>query len=222
MLFFITLIDQGKTWGENIDIEPVGLASGRASALLTSSGRIFVFYNYNYNNVTEDLEKNELKNFAFIGCEFYRYSDDNGKTWSDRHKIPMETKGIDKRNQFKGEELEGYGVGKAVLHNDKDVFIQYSKRTNLPPNTTAVEIQDFLLYSPDLLDHPDDATWYTLPDGPEGCTGYNTVSSQEGNIIVYCISYFFFFSLLSLLFLSSFFSLSLLILIFIIYLIVLQ
>lgn len=96
----------------------------------------------------------------------------------------MEVKGIDFRNQFKGEELEGYGVGKAVQHNN-DVFIQYGKRTNLPPNTTTVEIQDFLLYSPDLLDHPDNATWYTLPEGPEGCTADKSINNHEGNIVVY-------------------------------------
>lgn len=178
--------DKGKTWHHFVDIEPCnpyGPPSGRASPLLTPNGRIYVFYNYNYKNITKDLHNVPIVN-AFVGSEFYRYSDDNGATWSERHMIPIETKGIDYRNEFRGEVLEGYGVGKAVIQ-DNTVYVQYGKRTNVPPNTTAVEIQDFLLVSPDLLTKPEAPTWYTYPEASEGCTSENSINAHEGDIVFY-------------------------------------
>lgn len=96
--------------------------------------KLYVFYQYNHHNISE-LDGKKLTN-AFIGEEYYRISEDGGKSWSNRTHLKSEIKGIDKRNEFGGSEREGYGVGR-VYNDGEYYYVQYGRRTNVPPNTTT-------------------------------------------------------------------------------------
>jgi len=70
--------DHGRTWTPLRPLEdPKGPESAYSTPLVTPSGRVYVFYNYNGDNFRGRSRSDSL------GWFVYRYSDDHGLTWSD-------------------------------------------------------------------------------------------------------------------------------------------
>ena len=103
--------DQGKTWEEMIEIEPAdGPEASYAVLLKAPSGRVFVFYNHNTDNLREvkgddpPYKDGIVKRVDSQGYYVFKYSDDNGQSWSNqRYTIPIREFEIDRNNPYKGD-----------------------------------------------------------------------------------------------------------------------
>ena len=73
--------DLGKTWSQPVAIEPgTGPSASWATPYITKFGRVFVFYDYNGDNVNS-LNGKPITHNSEMGWYCYKYSDDNGITW---------------------------------------------------------------------------------------------------------------------------------------------
>lgn len=106
--------DQGKTWGESIRIEEPGTESKSwGMPYKTKYGRVYVFYSYNGDKIHELGARKNIRE-DMLGWYCFKYSDDNGKTWSERFRLPMRKSAVDYMNQWKGDVQIFWGVGKPV------------------------------------------------------------------------------------------------------------
>ncbi|CAL1521501.1 hypothetical protein MMC2321_05295 [Chitinophaga sp. MM2321] len=106
--------DQGKTWTKTVAIENPGSESASwAMPYLTRYGRVYVFYDYNGDKIHE---LNGQKNIRedMLGWYCYKYSDDEGKTWSKRYRLNIPKTKLDLNNDWKGEVQILWGIGKPV------------------------------------------------------------------------------------------------------------
>ena len=80
--------DRGASWEGPFDIEPADgpEASWALPLLVPATGRIYVFYTYNKDNLrsVKTVDGNELSRVDSLGVFAYRYSDDMGRSWSFR------------------------------------------------------------------------------------------------------------------------------------------
>ncbi|HPF55551.1 MAG TPA: sialidase family protein, partial [Clostridiales bacterium] len=77
--------DQGRTWSELVDVEPIGEREASYGVLAKApSGRVFCFYNYNTDNIRSYTDKNPQcpgflgKRVDMLGHFVFKYSDDHG------------------------------------------------------------------------------------------------------------------------------------------------
>ena len=111
--------DCGKTWSEPVCVEsPDGPEASYAVLYRTDFGRIYCFYNYNAENrrfvLSDPGTLNGGKSFRVDsqGSFVYKYTDDNGLTWSDRrYDIPMRIFDVDRNNPYGGKVLYFWNVG---------------------------------------------------------------------------------------------------------------
>jgi hypothetical protein len=115
--------DQGKTWSAAVDVEPSnGPEASYAVLLKVPSGRIYVFYNHNTDNLREVIaDKPTYKDglnrrVDSLGHFVFKYSDDHGRTWSARrYDIPQRDFEIDRKNPYQGKTKFFWNVGKAFI-----------------------------------------------------------------------------------------------------------
>ncbi len=108
-----TSTDKGKTWSRFVEIEPpTGPVASWAMPYLTSFGRVYVFYNYNGDHITE-LNGHPIRN-DMLGWYCFKYSDDMGKTWSRRYRLPVRVTAVDRHNDWQGQVQIMWGVGKPI------------------------------------------------------------------------------------------------------------
>jgi len=106
--------DQGKTWSDPVRIEEPGKESASwAMPYLTDYGRVYVFYTYNGDKIHEIGERKNIRE-DMLGWYCYKYSDDEGKTWSDRYRIDVPNKPVDLSNQWNGNVQIFWGIGKPI------------------------------------------------------------------------------------------------------------
>ena len=109
--------DQGRTWSPLVDIEPsTGPAASWAVPLVTPSGRVYVFYTYNGDNV--HLGRDDTH-----GWYAMKYSDDNGASWSrQRYRLPVRRTACD--NLLKDGKLVQmfWGIDKPKVANGTAYF----------------------------------------------------------------------------------------------------
>ena len=107
--------DQGRTWSTPVAIEPAdGPEASWAMPLVTRSGRVYVFYTYN----GDDLRTWQGKPIRAdtVGWYCYKYSDDHGRTWSDRrYRLELPLAAVDRTNTFGGEHQIFWGIGKPIV-----------------------------------------------------------------------------------------------------------
>lgn len=104
--------DKGKTWSPPVDIEPsTGPAASWATPYITDFGRVYVFYSYNGDNINT-LNGKTITHNSELGWYCYKYSDDNGQTWSKRYRLPLPKAPVDFKNDFKGEVQLFWGIDK--------------------------------------------------------------------------------------------------------------
>ena len=166
--------DSGGTWTAPVAIEPTdGPEASWAMPLKVPSGRIYVFYVYNSKNMREveadsDIGQH-LNRVDSLGDYVFKYSDDDGRTWSSqRYVIPVRKMNIDRDNPYKGEVLFFWGVGKPTVV-DGAMYFGFAKIGRFGYGFMAVSESCFIR-SDNILTEPDPAKvlWETLPEGDEG------------------------------------------------------
>ena len=106
--------DQGKTWSEPVRIEKPGKESASwGMPYLTDYGRVYVFYTFNGDKIHALNDQDNIRE-DMLGWYCYKYSDDEGKTWSDRYRINIPNKPVDLNNQWNGEVQIFWGIGKPI------------------------------------------------------------------------------------------------------------
>lgn len=165
--------NKGKNWEGPFDIEPAtGPEASWAMPLrVPGTGRIYAFYTYNKENRREvkTVDGDTISRVDSFGVYAYKYSDDNGRTWSDeRYEIPMRKFEIDRRNVYGGDVMFFWGVGKPFIHHGA-AYVCASKVGGFGTGF-FVENEGVLFRSPNLLTEHDPAghEWETLPEGDEG------------------------------------------------------
>ena len=168
--------DQGKTWIDKRDVEPGdGIEASYAVLLKAPTGRIFVFYNHNTDNVREikgddpPYRNGIVKRVDSQGYFVFKYSDDDGKNWSDkRYTIPIRAFEIDKKNVYQGKIRFFWNVGRAYNYKGS-AYVPLTKVGGFGDGFFTSN-EGALLKSDNLfkVEDPSKANWETLPDGEIG------------------------------------------------------
>ena len=119
-------LDGGRSWSSEIAVEEAGgdyrVPAWGVPFVVPGSGRIYVFYWFNYNNV-------KLRDAGDI---FFRFSDDDGVHWSPRRRI-----GVPRTDMDRGEpgDLHGWNFGQPRIFPGGQVIFTYTKirRSSLYP-----------------------------------------------------------------------------------------
>ncbi|SDE65111.1 Concanavalin A-like lectin/glucanases superfamily protein [Paenibacillus sp. UNCCL117] len=188
--------DEGRTWSELIDIEPPGPPeSSWVTPFLAPGGRVYVFYTYNSANMREVQGNGRVfQRVDTLGDYVFKYSDDNGRTWSsERYPIPVRAFAIDRGNPYGGEVRFFWSVCKPIVHKG-DFYVALSKVGNFGVGFMESS-EGVILRSDNLLTEPDPGRirWETLPGGDIGLRApasavadeHNLVSMDDGSL--YCI-----------------------------------
>ncbi len=119
--------DKGNTWSKPIRIEePSAESASWAMPYKTRFGRIYVFYDYNgdkihsmnfMDNIREDM----------LGWYCFKYSDDKGKTWSKRYRLPIRTTKVDLKNDWAGKVQIMWGIGKPIHVGQHGMMFAFTK-----------------------------------------------------------------------------------------------
>jgi len=169
-------LDQGKTWSAPVDIEPSnGPESSYAVLLKVPTGRVYVFYNHNTDNVREVIADKPVypsgycKRVDSLGHFVFKYSDDNGLTWSaKRYDVPMRDFEIDRKNPYGGKLKFFWTVGRAFTYKGAG-YVPLHKVGGFGEGFFTSS-EGVLLRSSNILTErdPEKLRWETLPDGDVG------------------------------------------------------
>ncbi len=184
--------DEGVTWSPLIDIEPSGdIPSSWAVPYVTDFGRIYVFYTFNGDSVKTFPNGQPLRHDSELGWYCFKYSDDNGQTWSKRYRLPMKTTTVDYINPWNGRVHLFWGVSKPVTYGN-GLFFAYTKMGIHPQ-----DLGEGWFYRCDNINtekEPEQLHWQQLPDGNQGlCETTLGITQEEFNIVplndggLYCV-----------------------------------
>jgi hypothetical protein len=168
--------DQGKSWSAPVDVEPAdGPEASYAVMLKIPSGRIYIFYNHNTDNVRKAIADNPPFKDGYwtrvdsLGHFVFKYSDDQGRSWSaQRYDIPMRDFEIDRRNPYGGKLKYFWNVGKGFVHSNAGYVALHKIGGFGEGGFTSTE--GVLLRSDNILTErdPEKIRWETLPEGEAG------------------------------------------------------
>lgn len=168
--------DLGRTWSAPTAVEPAdGPEASYAVMLKVPSGRIYVFYNHNTDNMrrvkadTDAYPDGWCRRVDSLGYFVFKYSDDHGRTWSkDRYPIPVREFEIDRLNAYQGDVRFFWNVGKAFSHAGAG-YVPLIKVGGFGTGFFTSN-EGALLRSPNILSErePESITWETLPEGDVG------------------------------------------------------
>lgn len=186
--------DKGRTWSKLIDIEPSRMDGWEASwvmSLVVPSGRIYAFYDYNGDNFRSYRGK-PVRPPTLLGWYVYKYSDDNGRTWSkERYRLPMPMAPVDRTNTFNGEVQMFWGIGEPIISGNS-AFFAFSRIGKFVERKT----EGWFYRSDNILTEtdPKKIDWQLLPDGDVGLKNLafgevqaeqNIVALSDGSL--YCM-----------------------------------
>lgn len=177
--------DQGQTWSELIDIEPAdGPEASWVMPLLVPGGRIYAFYTYNTDNRQDVISDSGqlISRVDTLGDLMFKYSDDDGRTWSaERYKVPIRSMAIDRNNPYGGEPQFFWGVGKPIIHQGA-VYMGLAKVGSFGEGFMASS-EGFFMKSINILTERDASRleWETLPDGDYGIRAPHGRVADEHN-----------------------------------------
>jgi len=167
-------LDQGKSWDEAVALEPAdGPEASYAVALKASTGRIYAFYNHNTDRV-KDIpceDGSRHKRVDSLGHYVFKYSDDHGRTWSEkRYEIPVRPFAIDRENPYGGDPVRFFwNVGRPFVASDGSVYLPHSKVGAMGVGFYA-RSEGAFLHSDNIMTEidPEKIHWETLPEGDVG------------------------------------------------------
>lgn len=174
--------DQGRTWSPLIDIEPAdGPEASWVVPLITPSGRIYAFYDYNGDRVSTLGTKKGIR-ADMLGWYVYKYSDDGGRTWSpQRYRLPVRVTACDRGNDWGGTVQIMWGICKPIISRET-VFFSFTKLGRY----MLEDGEGWLFSSDNILTAKDPASirWEMLPEGDHGIRAPEFGSVQEEHNIV--------------------------------------
>lgn len=186
--------DRGRSWSKLVDIEPAsGPDASWGVPLVTPAGRVYVFYDYNGDRVgPQALAGKTINRFDMLGWYVYRYSDDNGRSWSrDRYRLPVRLTDCDRGNDWQGKVQIFWGIDKPDVYGGS-AFFAFTKLGAY----MLEQGEGWLFRSDNILTERDPARirWLMLPEGERGIRAPEFGSVQEEHNIVplangdlYCI-----------------------------------
>lgn len=173
--------DQGRTWSPLIDIEPAdGPEASWAMPLLTPDGRVYVFYDYNGDRIDWFRQHTNVR-ADMLGWYVYKYSDDNGRTWSPRrYRLPIRATEYDRENDYAGEVQMFWGIGKPIIVAGR-VYLGFSKIVRY----VVDQSEGWFLRCDNLLTErdPDRHQWHMLPRGDRGLRSPDGPIAEEQNLV---------------------------------------
>ncbi len=106
--------NQGRAWSPLTEIEPAnGPEASWVTPLVTPGGRVYAFYDYNGKPIRADM----------LGWYAFRYSDDDGRTWSrDRYRLPVRETACDRSNDWQGRAQIFWGIDKPKISDGVVLF----------------------------------------------------------------------------------------------------
>jgi hypothetical protein len=168
--------DQGGTWSKPVAVEPAdGPEASYAVLLKVPSGRIYAFYNHNTDNLRQVKGDNPPYQDGWCsrvdtqGYFVFKYTDDHGRTWSDRrYPIPVREMQIDRENPYGGQVRYFWNVGRPFTHEGA-AYVPLHKVGGFGRNFIT-RSEGVLLKSANVVTQadPDKTAWETLPDGDVG------------------------------------------------------
>jgi hypothetical protein len=174
--------DKGNSWSKPVLIEePSAESASWAMPFKTNYGRIYVFYNYNGDKIHS---LNSLTNIRedMLGWYCFKYSDDKGKTWSKRHRLPIRTTSVDKNNDWAGKVQILWGIGKPINVGKQGMMFAFTKlgKYMLDDGEGWFMRCDNINSERD----PEKLKWNNLPEGDKGLRNPDFGSVQEEQNIV--------------------------------------
>jgi hypothetical protein len=168
--------NEGLTWSAPVDVEPgAGPEASYAVMAKAPSGRIFIFYNHNSDNIRRvraddpPYPSGWCSRVDSLGYFVFKYSDDHGRNWSARrHPIPVREFAIDRANADGGRVRYFWNVGRPFVL-DGALHVPLHKVGGFGVNFFTSS-EGVLLRSTDVLTltDPAQASWETLPEGEIG------------------------------------------------------
>ena len=191
-------MDCGKTWSTPVPVEvPGDVENSYAVMLKAPSGRVYIFYNHNTDNVRQVKchngiayydGKNYFERVDSLGHFVFKYSDDHGKSWSaKRYDIPFRLFQCDRDNAYGGKLCFFWNVGKPFVHQGT-AFVSLHKVGQMGEGFFQ-QSEGALLASDNLLteNDPEKVRWETLPDGDIGLRtpkGGGPVSEEQCYVVL--------------------------------------
>jgi hypothetical protein len=173
--------DRGRTWSALVDIEPSsGPEASWVVPFAAPSGRVYAFYTYNGDRI--DTLRGKKIRADMLGWYAFRYSDDNGRSWSDeRYRLPMRVTACDRGNDWNGEVIIFWGISKPFAFRG-NVYFAFTKlgRYMLDQGEGWLFRSDNLLTESDV----DKLHWTMLPEGEHGIRNDAFGSVQEEHNLV--------------------------------------
>lgn len=201
--------DHGQTWEPLVDIEPPGppeasyvtvlktpkVGTGAAAEPEAKPRRIFAFYNHNTDNLREVIaDQGREKRVDTLGHFVFKFSDDNGHSWSaQRYEIPVRETQIDRENPYGGKVRFFWHVGRPLIHKGA-AYVTLHKVGRFGRGF-MVRSEGAFLRSDNLLTErdPEKIRWQTLPDGEVGLRAVTKLIAEEQSIVplsdgsLYCV-----------------------------------
>lgn len=169
--------DRGNTWTPLVDVEPPDKEkrSAYALALITPADRIYAFYCYNGDAIRTLPDGKPIRD-DMQGWFCYRYSEDQGATWSPRHRLPMRLTAVDRHNEWQGRLQMFWAIGTPAIFEGKVMF-GFTKlgKYILHHGEGWFYRSDNVLTERD----PKKLDWQLLPDGDHGVRALEFGSVQE-------------------------------------------
>lgn len=157
--------DQGKSWSDLAKIEDPGKESASWSMpYLTDYGRVYVFYDYNGDKIHELNGKKNIRE-DMIGWYCYKYSEDEGKTWSKRYRLDVRKTEVDLNNDWNGDVQIMWGIGKPV-DVDRGMMFAFTKIQEYMLNYS--EGWFFRCDNINTEKDPEKLKWVMLPESQNG------------------------------------------------------
>lgn len=202
--------DQGRTWSTPLPVEPLDSPENSYAVLLKVpaatqgvasplAGRIYIFYNHNTDNVREVKYhdgKNVFPRVDSLGHFVCKFSDDHGKSWSERrYDLPSREFACDRENVYGGKLRFFWNVGRPFIHAGA-AYVSLHKVGQMGDGFFQ-QSEGVLLKSDNLLTERDPANvrWETLPDGDIGLRtppGGGPISEEQSYSVLsdgsfYCV-----------------------------------
>jgi hypothetical protein len=172
--------DMGQTWSAPVAIEPaMGPAASWAMPYLSDFGRVYVFYNYNGDEVNE-LKGEKIRN-DILGWYCFKYSDDGGLTWSKRYRLPLRKTACDLANDWQGKVQIFWGIGKPITVGGA-MMLGFTKLGKYMLDNG--EGWFFRCANINIERNPEHLQWELLPDGEHGLRNPDFGSVQEEHSLV--------------------------------------
>ncbi|MGH9673052.1 MAG: sialidase family protein [Bryobacteraceae bacterium] len=182
--------DHGKTWSKPVDVEPPSLPESSWAVMLKSlSGRIYIFYIHNTDNLRNVIADDPPYKGGYgtrvdsLGHFVFKYSDDHGRTWSSkRHAVPVREFEIDRKNVYGGKVRFFWNVGRPFVHRGSG-YVPVHKVGGFGEGFFTSS-EGVLLRSGNVITEsdPEKINWETLPDvdiGVRAPTGGGPIAEEH-------------------------------------------